>query len=122
MVMTPSTPRGRLATVTGITAGILAGLASAVGAAPRLTVTPRGALMDAPVVIRVEGLRPGQEATLRASAADAEGRAWQSEATFQPTPKGLVDASTQPSLSGTYTGVDAMGLFWSMRPATPESP
>jgi dienelactone hydrolase len=47
---------------------------------------------------------------------DGDGRRWRSEATFAADASGRVLPAAHASLRGTYTGVDAMGLFWSMRP------
>src|SRR5262249_40170607 len=44
------------------------------------------------------------------------GKAWQGVATFQADDQGAVDLGKQAPLKGTYSGVDAMGLFWSMEP------
>jgi pimeloyl-ACP methyl ester carboxylesterase len=109
---------------------VAAALAAAVAVAPRaeaaggprLTVEPRVALVDAPVAIRLEGLRPGQEVTLRAATTDAEGRPWRSEAVFRAGVNGVVDPATDRPLRGTYAVVDAMGLFWSMQPQTEPAP
>jgi len=40
---------------------------------------------------------------------------WKSHAVFIADASGSIDLSKQPAQSGTYTGKDAMGLFWSMR-------
>jgi dienelactone hydrolase len=109
---------------------VAAALAAAVAAAPRaqaasgprLTLEPRVALVDAPVAIRLEGLRPGQEVTLRAATTDAEGRPWRSEAVFRAGGNGVVDPAADRPLRGTYAGVDAMGLFWSMQPQHAPAP
>lgn len=82
----------------------------------RLTVEPQAALIDAPVVIRLEGLRPREEVTIRATTNDSEGRPWCSEALFRAGVNGVVDPAADRSLRGTYTGVNAMGIFWSMQP------
>jgi dienelactone hydrolase len=83
--------------------------------APVLTVTPAVALVDVPVVVRLEGARPGQEVTIAATATDRDGDTWRSEAVFRADARGVVDAATQPSLRGTYTSREAMGLFWSLK-------
>jgi hypothetical protein len=44
-----------------------------------------------------------------------DGSAWESRATFLSTGDGMVDVATTPALEGTYAGVSAMGLLWSMR-------
>jgi len=88
----------------------------------RLAVTPATAPLDEPVVVRVSGLRPDQDVVVRSSTPDADGREWNAEASFRADVRGLVDLSTQAAANGSYTGVDAMGLFWSARPATPLVP
>jgi dienelactone hydrolase len=88
----------------------------------RLAVTPPTARLDEPVVVRVSGLRPDQDVVVRSSTPDADGREWNAEASFRADAKGVVDLSTQAAASGSYIGVDAMGLFWSARPATPLVP
>ncbi|HEU0105511.1 MAG TPA: acyl-CoA thioesterase/bile acid-CoA:amino acid N-acyltransferase family protein, partial [Vicinamibacteria bacterium] len=85
----------------------------------RLAVTPPTALLDETVVVRVSGLRPDQEVVVRSSTPDGDAREWNAEASFRADAKGVVDLSTQAAASGSYTGVDAMGLFWSARTATP---
>jgi dienelactone hydrolase len=52
---------------------------------------------------------------LRASATDADGAAWRSEATFRADRRGVVDVARRAPSAGTYAGVEPMGLFWSMR-------
>src|SRR5690606_27188681 len=41
---------------------------------------------------------------------------WQSQAVFQADANGTIDLSSQAPLSGSYEGVDPMGLIWSQRP------
>jgi dienelactone hydrolase len=91
-------------------------------AAPRFAVTPTAALLDQRVGVRVSGLRALQEVLIRTTTPDAEGRAWRAEASLRANAKGVVDVDTEPALAGTYTGVDAMGLFWSARPDTSVAP
>ena len=45
---------------------------------------------------------------------DGLGGTWRSHAEFRADESGAVDLSSQPALSGTYQGIDQMGLFWSM--------
>ena len=77
---------------------------------PKIEVAPPNALIDERVSIRVLGLRPEQPAVVRARMRDD----WSSYATFRADATGVVDVSSQPALSGTYQGIDQMGLFWSM--------
>ncbi len=86
-------------------------------AAPHLDVTPATALIDRPVVIRASGLAPGSRATFTLETTGARGERWQSIAICEADRHGAVDLrSCKPLASSSYASVDAMGLFWSMRP------
>ena len=74
------------------------------------------ALADAPVHLRVSGLGSGDEVTISAQARDAGGKVWRSQAQFTADGGGVVDLDRAQPRSGTYQGVDGMGLFWSMNP------
>jgi dienelactone hydrolase len=41
---------------------------------------------------------------------------WRSEAVFNSGAQGTIDLETQAPVSGSYRGIDGMGLFWSMKP------
>jgi dienelactone hydrolase len=69
-----------------------------------------------PVHLTVAGAHPGSRVTLTAMATDRQGVPWNSTAAFRADSHGAVDLSTQAPLSGSYTGADEMGLFWSMDP------
>ena len=71
---------------------------------------------DQPVRIMVSGLAPGTVASLRLRSTDASGVPWSSSAAFRVSPAGSIDPAQSAALSGSYTGVSPMGLFWSMRP------
>ncbi|MBI5284865.1 MAG: acyl-CoA thioesterase/BAAT N-terminal domain-containing protein [Chloroflexi bacterium] len=81
---------------------------------PKLEVAPPNALIDERVSIRVLGLEPDQTVVLRARMRDDVERDWSSSVTFRADATGAVDVSVQPALSGTYQGIDQMGLLWSM--------
>jgi dienelactone hydrolase len=70
-------------------------------------------LMDAPISIRLTGMQPGQPVTLRAHMA-LKGRIWESRATFTADGEGIVYLTRAAPIHRTYTGIDPMGLFWSM--------
>ncbi|MFB4317583.1 acyl-CoA thioesterase/bile acid-CoA:amino acid N-acyltransferase family protein [Actinomadura sp. 21ATH] len=74
------------------------------------------AVADRPVRLTVSGLAPEDEVTVTATAADARGARWRGHATFRADGRGRIDLARARPLSGTYSGVDGMGLFWSMRP------
>ncbi|HEV2888517.1 MAG TPA: acyl-CoA thioesterase/bile acid-CoA:amino acid N-acyltransferase family protein, partial [Jatrophihabitans sp.] len=76
---------------------------------------PAQALLDVPVSVSVHGLPPGARTTLTATARDAHGTTWTSSAQFQATATGAISLQ-QPSLAGSYTGSQPMGLFEFMAP------
>lgn len=87
------------------------------GASPRIIVSPRDALIDRRVSVRVRGLEPRQRVTLTAIATDAANRQWKSRAVFQADHKGTVVLDRTRPIAGDYVTADAMGPFWSMSPA-----
>ncbi|MFJ2092909.1 acyl-CoA thioesterase/bile acid-CoA:amino acid N-acyltransferase family protein [Streptomyces sp. NPDC087901] len=82
----------------------------------RIQVDRPESLADAPVQVRVTGLHPHEEVTLTAGSVDREGVRWASQAVVTANDSGTVDLDRARSRSGTYRGVDGMGLFWSMKP------
>jgi dienelactone hydrolase len=101
-------------------AGSDAGAADAGAASPEIklfsramptdpwTETGRAFLGDA-VDVRVSGLSPGTRVTVRAFSGS-----WRSAATFLVQGSGAVDLAIDAPESGSYSGADADGLFWSM--------
>ncbi|XP_072485280.1 acyl-coenzyme A thioesterase 1-like [Notamacropus eugenii] len=83
-----------------------------------LTPGPRS-LWDEPVAIAVHGLAPAQRVTLRASLRDEKEGLFQASALYQADAGGQLDLARAPSLGGSYSGVEPMGLFWSMKPDKP---
>ncbi|MDN3506952.1 MAG: acyl-CoA thioesterase/bile acid-CoA:amino acid N-acyltransferase family protein [Simkaniaceae bacterium] len=71
-------------------------------------------LCDTELAIEVNGLRENQVVLIEASWVDHQRVQWVSEAVFQAGPSGRVDLSRQSPITGSYKGVDPMGLFWSM--------
>jgi len=67
----------------------------------------------------VRGLRPGWHAAIHAETEDDAGREWKSHAEFVADASGSVRVHEQKSLGGTYAGISAMGLFWSMSLVSP---
>ena len=74
---------------------------------------------DEAVQVKVEGLAPQQQVELRSRLTDHKGVVFKASSVYIADATGQVDVCTSPSLSGTYTGVEPMGLFWSMVPETP---
>ncbi|MGH9939034.1 MAG: acyl-CoA thioester hydrolase/BAAT C-terminal domain-containing protein [Blastocatellia bacterium] len=90
---------------------------------PVIQIEPDQALVDEAVKIRLAGLAPKQHVTLKASMTDNRGHLWQSSAEFDADQKGVVDLTRQAPAQGGYTGVDPMGLFWSMKMVSkPQAP
>ncbi|XP_064569890.1 acyl-coenzyme A thioesterase 5-like [Zonotrichia leucophrys gambelii] len=90
--------------------------------AASLAVSPHTGPADERVETRVAGLSPGQPVTLRAVAADERGRLFQSCAHYRADSRGQLHLGTDASHGGDYTGVEPMGLFWSLAPAAMERP
>lgn len=70
-------------------------------------------LIDEPIPIVISGLPPGQMVTVKLHSDDQP--AWSSSASFIAGQDGIVDLTRMAPASGSYRGVDAMGLFWSAR-------
>lgn len=85
-------------------------------AAPTIEVTPNPALIDENLTISLSGFALGQLVTLRASQPDDSGQNWISEATFAANAKGSIDLTKNAPISGGYSGVEPMGMIWSMLP------
>jgi dienelactone hydrolase len=81
---------------------------------PYISIKPDRALADRRVDVCLGGFEAGQRFTLRAHMRDDLNRLWLSHALFEANEGGEVSLSQQAPLSGTYGGIDAMGLFWSM--------
>ncbi|XP_069494870.1 acyl-coenzyme A thioesterase 5-like [Ambystoma mexicanum] len=83
---------------------------------------PRPCLADQPLGIKVLGLDPLQEVTLRALVESEHGSLFDSCAHYRADGQGNIDLDTAPSTGGHYTGVMPMGLLWSLTPAALEHP
>ena len=90
----------------------------------QLTAT-RQTLMDQQVFIKVSGLKPNVKVTIIATSLVlvARGQAmFFSFAYYAADGKGEVDVGVMPSVGGSYTGIEPMGLFWSMTLAPGQTP
>lgn len=70
------------------------------------------------VQVKVEGLAPHKTVELRSRVVDDRGVTFQASALYKADETGQVDVCRAPSLRGSYTGVEPMGLFWSLAPET----
>ncbi|HYW77751.1 MAG TPA: acyl-CoA thioesterase/bile acid-CoA:amino acid N-acyltransferase family protein [Gammaproteobacteria bacterium] len=86
-----------------------------------LAASPASTLKDQPADIRVKGLEPGEPITLRARMQGAN-HAWAAHATFVAGADGTVDTTHEAPRYGSYSGVHAMGLVWSMLPVGVSDP
>ena len=83
----------------------------------QIEVEPSVSLIDAAVRICITGLSARQNITLRAKLIGNRGYKFESFAHYTADEQGRVVVSSQPSLGGSYTGIEPMGLLWSMKPS-----
>jgi dienelactone hydrolase len=97
---------------------VLAFLASVSSASAAVTIaaTPATALLDQRIGILISGLRPKTAVRVSAKSQAQDSLWWRSEALFVSDDRGEIDLDHQAPQSGSYIGIDGMGLFWSMRP------
>ncbi|KAK0145684.1 Acyl-coenzyme A thioesterase 1 [Merluccius polli] len=82
----------------------------------RLRLLPSAkCLYTEPVQVLVDGLRSSQVVTMKARATDDKGVLFHACAVYKADSSGAVDLRQDPSLGGSYTGVEPMGLLWSLR-------
>lgn len=82
-----------------------------------IIIIPRIALADVPISICVVKLKPYQFITVRSELKDESGNLHESQVYYNADDRGVVDFCKQPSTGGSYTGIEPMGLFWSMQPS-----
>lgn len=90
------------------------------GEQPTFHLAAREALLDEPFALRVHGVPAGERVVITAAMTDDNGCEWRSRGVFYADMNGIVDTAAEPSVGGTYEGVSANGLLWSMMPAEPE--
>jgi hypothetical protein len=90
--------------------------ASSALAAISISATPEAALLDQRVVIHIVGLTPNAAVLVNARSQSQDNLWWRSKAVFTADDRGQVDLGRQAPESGSYSGIDGMGLFWSMHP------
>ena len=77
----------------------------------QIIITPNKVLHGEKVSIVLKGFLPHQELSIKATLIDKEKKVWSSMATFQANEQGMVDVRKDASLSGSYQGIEPMGLF-----------
>ncbi|MFH1643811.1 MAG: acyl-CoA thioesterase/bile acid-CoA:amino acid N-acyltransferase family protein [bacterium] len=83
---------------------------------PKIIITPDKALLDEAIEISISNLKANEQITIEASCKDKDNNPWISRAMFQADEKGMINIAKQAPISGSYEGIDPMGLFWSMAP------
>lgn len=83
-----------------------------------VSVTPVSSLFDQPVHIIVSGLDPDRTVSVGLRSTDALGHVWTSQAVVRSNGSGTVDLVSAPAVSGSYRGVDPMGLIDTLQPAS----
>ena len=81
------------------------------------TFSPRSSLVDTTTEINVRNLKPLQRITLEAKLIGDRGELFESYAHYVADKDRKVDVCRDSSLGGSYSGVEPMGLLWSMKQA-----
>ncbi|KAF1372179.1 hypothetical protein PFLUV_G00262490 [Perca fluviatilis] len=84
--------------------------------APMLSVFPSRALVDENFKVVVKNLPPGCPVTLHSLHQCEDKHYWEAYGHYTSNHRGTVSVTDDLSFGGTYTGKEAMGLLWSMRP------
>lgn len=88
----------------------------------RLKILPSvRCLFDKLLQVKVQGLAPHKPVELRSKLLDDRGITFKASALYKADQTGQVDLCQTPSLGGSYTGVEPMGLFWALAPDTPHN-
>ncbi|XP_061698418.1 peroxisomal succinyl-coenzyme A thioesterase-like isoform X2 [Syngnathoides biaculeatus] len=90
--------------------------------AVKLRVSPSRGLVDEKLAILVQSAPPGARLTLHAFHRCEDGHGWEAFAHYLTDAAGSLNVSEDPSLGGTYYGVEQMGLLWSIRPVPGSKP
>uniref|UniRef100_A0A1A8ITX5 Acyl-CoA thioesterase 19 n=2 Tax=Nothobranchius kuhntae TaxID=321403 RepID=A0A1A8ITX5_NOTKU len=88
----------------------------------KLSAQPSRALVDERFVVLVQNAVPGSQLTVHALHQCEDGHSWQAFAHYIADAMGTVNVSEDSSLGGTYTGAEAMGLLWSLKPVPGSKP
>ncbi|XP_044048890.1 peroxisomal succinyl-coenzyme A thioesterase-like [Siniperca chuatsi] len=88
----------------------------------KLSVQPSRGLVDKKFIVLVQNVLPGFQLTVHALYQCEDGHSWEAFARYTANASGTVNVSEHPSLGGTYSGVEPMGLLWSLRPVPGSKP
>ncbi|XP_029910124.1 peroxisomal succinyl-coenzyme A thioesterase-like [Myripristis murdjan] len=87
-----------------------------------LSVQPSRGLVDEKFSVRVQNAPPAHRLTVHALLHSEDGDTWEAFGHYVTDAGGDVNVSEDPSLGGTYVGVEPMGLLWSLRPVPGSRP
>ncbi|XP_033982711.1 peroxisomal succinyl-coenzyme A thioesterase-like [Trematomus bernacchii] len=82
----------------------------------KLSVQPSRGLVDEKFTVLVQNLLPGFQLTIHALHQCEDGHSWEAFAHYTADATSIVNVSQDPSLGRTYSGIEPMGLLWSLRP------
>uniref|UniRef100_A0A3B4ZLK6 Acyl-coenzyme A thioesterase 4-like n=1 Tax=Stegastes partitus TaxID=144197 RepID=A0A3B4ZLK6_9TELE len=88
----------------------------------KLSVHPSRGLMDEKFIVLVQKVPPGFQLTVHALHQCEDGNSWEAFGHYTANASGTVNVSQDASLGGTFSGVEAMGLLWSLRPVPGSKP
>jgi dienelactone hydrolase len=71
------------------------------------------ALADTEIALELRGFAPRQPAVVTATQTFVSESRWRAQATFMSDSEGRVSVAHQAPVSGSYSGISAMGLVWS---------
>lgn len=84
---------------------------------PQLNISNRMTTIDRKVSIKVINLQPGQEAIIRIQRRSVTPKQiihFESNATFEANEEGIINLERDAPISGSYSYVDGMGLFYNL--------
>ncbi|XP_036001507.1 peroxisomal succinyl-coenzyme A thioesterase [Fundulus heteroclitus] len=87
-----------------------------------LSVQPSRGLVDEKFVVLVQNTVPSCPLTIHASHQCEDGHSWHAFAHYTSDASGVINVSEDCSVGGTYSGVEAMGLLWSLKPVPGSKP
>ncbi|XP_051808103.1 peroxisomal succinyl-coenzyme A thioesterase-like isoform X2 [Acanthochromis polyacanthus] len=88
----------------------------------QLSVHPSRGLIDEKFNVQVQKFLPGCQLTVHALHRCEDRNSWEAFGHYMTDASGTVNVSQDTSVGGTYSGVEAMGLLWSLRPVPGSKP
>ena len=79
-----------------------------------VNLSPKISLIHDKIALSLSKAKAGEKVMISCALQDENGRKWVSSAEFEADANGQIDISTMAPRSGTYSGIDPYGFFWSM--------